>query len=161
MKQVIMEFFDHENGGFYLYGKDNEQLILTPKESYDGAIPSGNSVMAYNLVMLNYLLKNQELDSIIEKQLAFLSAEADGYPAGFSFFLLALSYYSNPPKQITVVLKQSSDLEEIKRKLPDDAIISVLFEETELYPICNNQTTFYVCDHHSCKPPSNEWNNIE
>lgn len=161
IKQVIMEFFDHENGGFYLYGKDNEQLILTPKESYDGAIPSGNSVMAYNLVMLNYLLKNQELDSIIEKQLAFLSAEAAGYPAGFSFFLLALSYYSNPPKQITVVLKQSSDLEEIKRKLPDDAIISVLFEETELYPIYNNQTTFYVCDHHSCKPPSNEWNNIE
>lgn len=29
-------------GGFFLYGKDNEQLILRPKESYDGAVFSGN-----------------------------------------------------------------------------------------------------------------------
>lgn len=47
-KKAINNFFDKENGGFYFYVNDNEQLIMKPKETYDGAMPSGNSVMAYN-----------------------------------------------------------------------------------------------------------------
>lgn len=53
--KAIDNFYDKENGGFYLYGNENEQLIMKPKETYDGAIPSGNSVMAYNMVMLTQL----------------------------------------------------------------------------------------------------------
>ena len=48
-------------GGFFLYGKDNEQLILRPKETYDGAIFSGNSAMAYNLVQLSVLTGEKRL----------------------------------------------------------------------------------------------------
>lgn len=43
---VLASFRDGENGGFYLYGSDSETLLLRPKETYDGAIPSGNSMMA-------------------------------------------------------------------------------------------------------------------
>ncbi len=39
-------FMDQENGGFYLYASDGEKLISRPKETYDGAMPSGNSVAA-------------------------------------------------------------------------------------------------------------------
>ena len=53
--KVIGEFYDEAQGGFFLYGKENEQLIIRPKETYDGAVPSGNSMMAYNLVWLHYL----------------------------------------------------------------------------------------------------------
>ena len=34
------QFFDRERGGFYLYAKDGEQLIVRTKETYDGAMPS-------------------------------------------------------------------------------------------------------------------------
>src|SRR5699024_9414399 len=37
-------FWDEQHGGFYLSGKDGEQLIAQDKEIYDGALPSGNSV---------------------------------------------------------------------------------------------------------------------
>ncbi len=47
--------FEAEEGGFYLYGHQNSPLITRPKESYDGALPSGNSVMAYCLVRLSQL----------------------------------------------------------------------------------------------------------
>ena len=44
--------FADENGGYFLYGTKNDGLIARPKETYDGALPSGNSVMAYVLVRL-------------------------------------------------------------------------------------------------------------
>ena len=45
-------FEDRENGGFFLTAEDREPLLVRAKEIYDGAIPSGNSVMALNLVRL-------------------------------------------------------------------------------------------------------------
>ena len=44
--RAMDDFGDAEHGGFSLSGKENEQLIMKPKETYDGAIPSGNSVMS-------------------------------------------------------------------------------------------------------------------
>ncbi|KAI4453952.1 spermatogenesis-associated protein 20 [Holotrichia oblita] len=38
------DFYDFENGGFYLSGKTAEKLIVRTKELYDGATPSYNSV---------------------------------------------------------------------------------------------------------------------
>ncbi len=37
---------DEENGGFFFYGEDHEELLIRPKDAYDGAQPSGNSVAA-------------------------------------------------------------------------------------------------------------------
>ena len=48
--QMLKLFYDKENGGLYLYGSDSEKLIVRPKELYDGAIPSGNSVATLNIV---------------------------------------------------------------------------------------------------------------
>ena len=46
--KILADFQDSNAGGFYLYGAESERLILRPKETYDGAIPSGNSLMAWN-----------------------------------------------------------------------------------------------------------------
>ena len=64
--KVIGEFYDEAQGGFFLYGKENEQLIIRPKETYDGAVPSGNSMMAYNLVWLHYLTGEERFRDLEE-----------------------------------------------------------------------------------------------
>ena len=46
-------FEDTENGGFFLTADDGEKLLIRAKEIYDGAIPSGNSVMALNLLRVH------------------------------------------------------------------------------------------------------------
>ena len=45
--EAVKQFADCENGGFYFSNPNNTELFINPKETYDGAIPSGNSVMAY------------------------------------------------------------------------------------------------------------------
>ena len=96
--KMIEEFWDEENGGFYLTSKNAEKLIIRPKETYDGAIPSGNSVAAYNLVRLAKKMDSKDLDSMAKKQLQFLLREIEPYPAGHSFALLALYEYLRDKK---------------------------------------------------------------
>ena len=103
--KAIDDFYDMKNGGFYLYGKENETLIFRPKEKYDGAMPSGNSMMAYNLVRMNYLNSSEKTEGILETQLKFMCGEAEKYPTGYGMFLVALSDYFYPPLMITVVLR--------------------------------------------------------
>ncbi len=100
---TIEDFFDEKRGGFFLYGDDHEQLILKPKETYDGAVFSGNSAMAYNLVQLWNLTEKEAYRKLAEKQLDFMQVEAEHYPAGHSMFLMALSDYLDPPAKVTVV----------------------------------------------------------
>lgn len=91
---------------------------MNPKESYDGAIPSGNSIMTYNLVRLYQLTGKEEYRELAEKQIRYMSALSRDYPAGHSMFLLAKMIYENPPEHIVIALKSSSDLEKIKGQLP-------------------------------------------
>ena len=43
---VIENFSDDENVFFYFTHRDQKDVIIRKKEIYDGATPSGNSVMA-------------------------------------------------------------------------------------------------------------------
>jgi uncharacterized protein YyaL (SSP411 family) len=83
-------FSDEEGSGYYLTDKDSERLIYRPKETYDGAIPSGNSVAGYVLIKLGKLTGIEEYHQSGVKQLFFLSENAAPYPAGYCFAMMAL-----------------------------------------------------------------------
>lgn len=155
---AVTLFYDEEQGGFYLSGRANEQLILKPKETYDGAIPSGNSAMAYNLVRLHLLTQNESFDRLARQQLAYLSHAAGTYPAGHCGFLLALSAHTNVPQTITAVLQAPYTAAQLAREVKLGAVVTVLHEPTQQYPLVNNKTTFYVCENHACQPPTNQLN---
>ncbi|MDO5111991.1 MAG: thioredoxin domain-containing protein [Clostridia bacterium] len=155
-QKTVADFWDAKNGGFYLYGKENEALILRPKETYDGAMPSGNSVMACVLIRLSLLEGDEKWGGLAEAQLAFLSGVARAYPPGYAMFLTALSDTLDPPAKITVVLKAPNDRADAAAKLPKDALVLVLDAPTRQYPLKNDKTTFYLCKAHSCLPPVND-----
>ena len=153
-EKAVAQFYDAEHGGFYFYGEENERLIFRPKECCDGAIPSGNSLMAYNLVQLNALIPNEKTEEILKKQLAYLSGEAKKYPAGYAMFLMALSDYLDPPMTVTAVGNRD-DLAGVPFAVPSDAVIRILDKETGGYRMLNGETAFYVCAHRQCSPPVN------
>ena len=156
MEEAQRQFCDSKGMGYFLYGTENENLITKPKETYDGALPSGNSVMAYCLVRIWQLTGREEDRKRAEKQLIFLSGKAREYPAGHSLFQIALLFYLHPPKKITVVLSRDEKAQNMYPRLPLYADVRILLEPEEGYSLINDQTTYYVCEGHTCFPPSNE-----
>jgi len=169
-KQICHEArqqFENETGGYFLYGTQNQDLVSRPKETYDGALPSGNSVMAYCLVRLLQINagadaatggsggRKEDYDQAAKRQLAFMSAKAEHYPAGYSMFLIALLFYLEPLQKITVVLGKEDCAEEIIAKIPLYADVKIIAEATEEYKLLNEKTTYYVCKEHTCLPPVN------
>ncbi|MCI8624162.1 MAG: thioredoxin domain-containing protein [Provencibacterium sp.] len=154
-QDTYTKFQDKENGGFYLCGVGNESLILRPKETYDGAMPSGNSLMAWNLVRLGQIVSEEIYGPLAERQLDFLTADARQYPAGYGMFLLALLDRRDPPPKVTAVLSDPSEAEHLPLLLPSEAAV-ILREPGTDYPLKNGAATFYICQGHRCLPPVNE-----
>lgn len=155
-KKAVSEFYDEGRGGFFLYGKEHETLFLRPKETYDGAIFSGNSAMAYNLVQLSILTDDEKRQRLAKEQTAFLSKEAGGYPAGHAMFLVALLDALDKPDQITIVRKDDRIPDRLACRIPLDTVVVIREQPDETYPLKNDDTTYYVCRNHSCLPPTNE-----
>ncbi len=158
--KVISDFGD-SSGGFYLYGEDHEELILRPRETYDGAIPSGNSLMAYCLVRLSLLTGDEKYKTQAERQLDFIAQSTSGYPTNHAMFLTALMEYEKPPVKITVVSDKETDKSTLPLKLPSDALVILLSAPSDEFPLKNGKTTYYVCRDNSCLPPTNDPNNLE
>ncbi|MFZ5974167.1 MAG: thioredoxin domain-containing protein [Bacillota bacterium] len=168
--QAAIDFFwDNENGGFFLYGQESERLIHRPKERYDGAMPSGNSVAAYNLVWLSKLTADPGLEELAQRQLETYIDDTKNYPIGFSFYLMALMPALYDSREIVCVVRDADDLAEIQKWMrenfmPDTAVlvkngegdpISEVAGFIKEYGLKNGRTTFYVCKGNACAEPFN------
>jgi len=56
LADVLLEYFEDPNGGFFFTAKDHETLIHRPKPFSDEATPSGNGIAAQVLLRLGHLL---------------------------------------------------------------------------------------------------------
>jgi len=155
LNKAVDLFADNENGGYYMSIKGIKELFINPKESYDGAIPSGNSVMTYNLVRLYHITEKDIYKELLEKQISYMSLNSGDYPSGHTMFLVCLLLYENPLDHITIVLKDYCDLKGEREKLAPFANIKIVSPSNE-YPLINNKTTYYVCRNHNCLPPTNK-----
>ena len=162
-KYLIQNFYDEENGGFFISDKNDEQLIHRPVEIYDGAIPSGNSVETYNLIKLYYLTENMDLYDIILRQINRFGATAEEYPAAYTFFIMSLMLELYPNEKIIAVVKNEPELKNIKdvlyNKFRPDIIPGLIKSENSILPykIINDETTFYICRAQSCLEPFNDF----
>ncbi len=170
-RKLLSDFLDEKDGGFFLTAKDAEHLIYRPKETYDGAIPSGNSVVGYNLMQLARLTGSPELEETAAQQLQFLAGAMQTYPAGFSFSLIAQMLALYPGRELVAVIKDNSDLEELKqllwKKFLPNLSVLVIDEQnadkihslapfTKDYGMKNGESTYYICQNNACFAPVND-----
>lgn len=150
-QEAVKQFADTANGGFYLSENASSDLPFRPKETQDGALPSGNSIMAYNFVRLYQLTGDELYQSHAKALFKFLSDSAAHYPAGHAMFLLAKELLEEPPRHISVAAKDDA----WKKAAPSFFLANISPAANEGHRLLNDQTTFYVCDNHTCYPPSN------
>jgi len=115
-QEMIRQFWDESQGGFFFTGKENESLIARSKNPYDSVIPSSNSVAVFNLIRLGYLTGDETLKQKAEQVLRLFYGLAADHPSGFSHMLSGLSLFFDP-EEIGVVgsLKDSRTQAMIKQ----------------------------------------------
>lgn len=163
-------FGDQDQGGFFFYGHDGEQLITRPKEVYDGALPSGNSVTALNLLRLARITGKPEYEQAAIKQMRYFAAEVKHFPPSYTFFLTALQFALAEPQEVIVVGKRGDEGTKAmliglqKKFLPHTVLIFYPLDETgarlkgmlpflEAYRAVDGRATAYLCRNYSCQSP--------
>ncbi|MBE6089062.1 MAG: thioredoxin domain-containing protein [Clostridium beijerinckii] len=170
-KDMINLFWDNEKDGFFLYGEDSEKLIARPKELFDGAMPSGNSVAAYNLIKLARLTGDLTLEEMAEKQFNFICGSVFNEEINHSFFLMAASFALNESQELVCVTNDKGEEEKIKDLLSERSIFNLttiikndenrnkiedLAPFLKEYDLINEKSTYYLCKGKSCMAPVND-----
>jgi len=100
---MINEFWDDENGGFFTTGiRIKDELPVRPKELYDGAIPSANSVAFYNLLCLSRLTGNPKWEEKAQALLLAFSGSIKAQPTASTFFLTGLDFALRPGQEVVI-----------------------------------------------------------
>jgi uncharacterized protein len=87
--ELIRLFWDQEGSGFHTAGADAEVLIARPKDTYDGAIPSANSVAAVALLRLAALTGDLAYRDHAERLIQTMGPALDQAPSAFSTMVAA------------------------------------------------------------------------
>jgi uncharacterized protein YyaL (SSP411 family) len=170
-------FWDQEHGGFFFYGTDSEQLIARPKELYDGAMPSGNSVMALNLLQLASITGDTELVELASRQIDTFSGIAAEFPRGYAYFMTALLFAGGPASEIVITGHkddpQVAEMLQLVQRQYAPGVVLIYRPEGEgagpdseqlekLAPFIREQRTVdgrataYVCQDRACRAPVTE-----
>ncbi len=164
---MIEQFADDSAGGFYVTGKDHERLVSRPKDLFDNATPSGNSVAAEALLRLGLLSGQGLYREAAERVLRLLGVIAAQHPAAFGRLLCALDFYLGSPKEIAIVGQpDAADTASLTRTVfsryaPNKVVagcapnaappdIPLLADR----PARNGKATAYVCQNDVCQAPA-------
>lgn len=176
-EDMIESFWDSSGAGFYFNGKENEELISNTKEFYDGAIPSGNSVAALDLLRLGRLTMNTDWEKKASQMLKNFLGKIQKQPTASSQMLCALDFYLGPTKEIVLAGDLNSPetvdmLKTIHQKFLPNKVLAFHFDGksgqdleklipfSEGFKMQAGKTTAYVCENYVCQRPVNEINKL-
>ena len=160
LTSFVLQHFSETDNIFFNYTPDNEQdIIVRKKEIYDGATPSGNSVMAWNLYQLGILLDKIAWKERGYKMLNVMDMTIVRYPTSFgnwACFLLGLVSGIN---EIAIIGSKSEDYlhELLKIYIPNKVIMASKTAKSDFPLLSNKQNTentaIYLCSNYSCQRP--------
>jgi hypothetical protein len=163
-------FWDASGGGFFYSGKKNETLIVESKEAYDGALPSGNSVAASNLLRLARMVGREEWEVRAARTFQAFASSILAYPAGYTQFLGAVDFMVGPGREIVIAGDpKEKDTQAMLRAvqrlfLPNKVVLlrpggdegarlTALAPYTESMGPVNGRPAAYVCQGYACRRP--------
>jgi uncharacterized protein YyaL (SSP411 family) len=167
---ILDRFADREGGGFFDTSVDHEALLTRPKDLYDNATPSGNSVAVDVLLRLAEYTGEDRYRQPAERLLAGMRDALAQHPSAFGHLLSALDFAIGPVKQIAVTgALEAADTRALlgavfTRYLPN-AVVAVRPPDSpgaraeRLIPLLadrpqqEGRATAYVCEHYTCRLP--------
>lgn len=162
VKWCLAHFSDDETGYFYFTNDLQDDVIVRKKELYDGAVPSGNSLMAWNLYYCGVVFDRAEWRERAVKMCFGLSDVVKKYPGSFGIWAMLMQSLSKGVPEIAVIGGNlDTTLRELLRTFIPFRIIQSSPMETKDFPLLagkKSSTTpmIYLCKDYSCQSPVNE-----
>jgi len=172
MEASLDHFWDEAQGGFFLTADDGEELIVRPKEAYDGAIPSGNSVQFLNLLRLARLTGRTTYETQADALARWMGAQVRSRPTGFTALLAGLEFAVGDAREVVIAGERRSDDTQalldvlhseygpftvVLHRPPGDAPpIAELAPFTEAQTPVDGQAAAYVCRDFACEAPTTD-----
>ena len=162
--------FADVGGGYFLTASDSEDLLVREKPVYDGAVPSGNSIAANNLLRLHDFTGDATWRAAAERLFAAMSLRLTRSPTGSPLLLAALDRYYDVPLEVAIISTAGgSEVEPLERRLRDAFVpnkaLAVLDESEvriqqarvpwlEAKRAIGGKPTAYVCERGRCELPT-------
>ena len=172
LEEIVREnFWDEKAGGYFFSPDDGERLIARQKEIYDGAVPSGNSVMSLNLVRLSRLTGNMDYEKRAITIGTVFSSQVTGREGAYSLLMCGLDFQIGPSHEIVIAADNAVDATAMLASLQQPflpnkvvhlrhkknaAALSSIAPYTELQEPIDNQATAYICQDFACKSPTTQ-----
>lgn len=159
---VIEHFSDPETGFFFYTHEAQKDVILRKKEIYDGATPSGNSMMASNLLYLGVVFHEEEWAERARRMVSAMQQPVTTHPGsfgGWATIFQALTY-SIPEVVITGVSPENARKEFLAHLIPYRVFQSMQVENTQ-FPLLRDKPVdpgplIFLCKDYACQLPVNE-----
>jgi len=161
ISEFVMQHFSEDDGPFFFYTISRQKdVIIRKKEIYDGALPSGNSVMAYNLHRLSILLDKKEWGERSIDMLEKIGNAITKYPTSFSLWSCLLQEKIFGTLEIALISNKNSSMfltELLALYLPHKVLMEGK-KEISRYPLLANKpisdvATIYLCRNYTCHNP--------
>jgi uncharacterized protein YyaL (SSP411 family) len=168
---MIAHFADEESGGFFLSADDTQDLLVRGKEAYDGAIPSGTSVAAWNLLRLARITGRADLEEEAAGALRSHSKAVSRNPGVHTQLMAALDFAIGPSYEVVIAGDpEAEDTRAMTRAFRERFVPhKVLLQRppgdapriTQLSPFTKSQSSSgdviaYVCRDFACKLPTGD-----
>jgi uncharacterized protein YyaL (SSP411 family) len=164
--EAVRLFRDPESGRFYITANDSkEPLLVRPRETGDGAIPSGNSVQLMNLVRLSRITARPEYERYVAELLRSAGDEVSLAPSASTHLLSALDFSLGPSQEIVLSGRDVSAMKRavfsrfapnkvvVHRPAGDSPRIVKIAPYTEPQRAIRGKATAYVCTDYMCRLP--------
>jgi uncharacterized protein YyaL (SSP411 family) len=161
MSFALDNFYDQQDSLFYYTDKKSHSLIARKKELFDNVIPSSNSIMASNLLIMGSILDRKSYLDIHHKMIDRVSSLIPPDPAYMSNWATACSFSNFATAEVVIGGEQA---EAHRKKLaahfhPHKIMIGST-KESDLSLLKNrivpNDTKIYVCYNQTCQLPTSD-----
>ncbi len=164
-------FWDEGRRAFYDTPADHEELVTRPRDVYDNATPSGNSVAVEVMLRLALLLDRNDYRERAEEVLDEMGGGMEKIPSAFGHLLAALDFATSGTREIAIIGDpEAPDTKALidtvfARYLPnkvvagraeDDAESAGLIPLLAQRPARDGRATAYVCEGYACQAPTTD-----
>ncbi len=159
IEQVNSYFSEEETGYFFYTGKEQTDVIVRKKEVYDGAVASGNAVMASVLHRMGILLDRRDWRERSDRMVNSLGQAVVRHPTSFGYWAAQVLERATGTAELAIVgTGREKIYHQLLRAFTPHTVMMGFDGGKSDYPLLNGKSAngpaeVFVCRDFACQQP--------